>query len=70
MKKQWQIVIAMILCLSMTGCSNVSKRDVGMMGGAVGGGLLGHAIGGNTAGTVVGAAGGAYLGSKVMQNQR
>ena len=45
---------------------------LGMLGGAVVGGVIGHQIGsgrGNTAATVAGAAGGAYVGNEVEKNR-
>lgn len=46
---------------------------LGMLGGAVVGGVIGHQIGsgrGNTAATVVGAAGGAYAGNQIEKKKK
>jgi outer membrane lipoprotein SlyB len=46
---------------------------LGMLGGAVVGGVVGHQIGsgrGNTVATVAGAAGGAYVGNEVEKNSK
>lgn len=46
---------------------------LGMLGGAVVGGVIGHQIGsgrGNTAATVVGAAGGAYAGNQIEKRKK
>lgn len=64
-----------------TVCQDVTVQDqpkdshqvTGMVVGGVAGGLLGHQVGGGkgkTIATVAGAAGGAYAGKKVQENQQ
>lgn len=52
---------------------NNTGGGVGMIAGAVVGGLLGHQVGGGsgkTAATVIGAAGGAYAGNEIQKNNQ
>lgn len=63
-----KVFLVCLITVGLIGCSNVSKRDVGLVGGGVVGGAAGHAITGSTVGTVGGAVGGAYLGSKVGES--
>ena len=74
--KRTAALVLMIFALNMlAACASdgtITKRDVGMVGGAVGGAIAGNAIGGSdptarvlgiVAGGLVGAAVGGYLGS-------
>lgn len=65
-------VVALLAASLAGGCeSNPSKQDIGMVTGAVVGGLLGHQVGGGsgkTVATIGGAALGAFLGSRIGQS--
>jgi surface antigen len=66
----WKYLISASLAALLLGAceSNPSKEDVGMVSGAVLGGVIGHQIGGgsgNTIATIGGAALGAYAGSRI-----
>lgn len=62
------IIAAVLLVGSLTGCSNMSKRDrntaIGAGVGAIGGSVL---TGGSTLGTLGGAAGGAIIGHEIKR---
>lgn len=63
------LISAIILSLSLTACSSMSKNEqYGTAGGAIAGGALGYALGGSTAATVGGAAAGALIGNQVGKN--
>lgn len=70
--KQFLVVLASsILCLALTGCANMSNRDVGTITGGVLGGALGNQIGGGSGrvlATVGGTLIGAYIGGSVGQS--
>lgn len=63
------LITASVAALFFAGCeSNPSKQDLGMLSGALVGGVLGHQIGsgsGKTLATVGGAALGAFAGSRI-----
>jgi uncharacterized protein YcfJ len=66
----WKYLIsASLAALSLGACeSNPSKEDVGMVSGAVLGGVIGHQIGGgsgNAIATIGGAALGGFVGSRI-----
>lgn len=46
MKKLATLLICFIASLSLLGCADMSKQDVGTLSGAVAGGLLGSTVGG------------------------
>lgn len=59
--------VALVFLLGLSGCtSNPSKQDLGLVSGAVIGGIVGSTLtGGSDVGTVGGAAAGGYLGSRI-----
>lgn len=59
--------------IEMVRQNNTGGGGVGMIAGAVVGGLLGHQVGGGsgkTAATVIGAAGGAYAGNEIQKSNQ
>lgn len=68
MKRIFTLFICLVASLSMLGCSNMSKQDVGTVSGGVVGGLLGSQFGGGTGKLLaigVGTLGGALIGGSV-----
>jgi osmotically inducible lipoprotein OsmB len=66
--KNVMIMSTLILALVLSGCTSSQRRDAGIAGGAVVGGLAGHALtGGSAAGTVVGAAVGGVAGNELSK---
>jgi surface antigen len=68
MKKIVAILICMMASVSLMGCSNMSKQDVGTVSGAVAGGLLGSQFGGGSGKLVavgLGTMAGAFLGGSI-----
>jgi surface antigen len=68
MKKIGQLIIVSSFALSLIGCENLNKQDIGMLSGGVAGGLLGSQLGGGTGKLVAvgaGALAGAYLGGVI-----
>lgn len=68
MKKIVAMFICLIASISLVGCSNMSKQDVGTVSGAVAGGLLGSQFGGGSGKLVavgIGTMAGAFLGGSV-----
>ena len=66
--KYLKIGLISIATVSMFGCANLSKRDIGTGVGAVAGGVLGSTMGkgmGKVAMTGLGAAGGAVVGNAI-----
>jgi surface antigen len=63
------LIAATLAALFLAACeSNPSKEDIGMVSGAVLGGVIGHQIGGgsgNTIATIGGAALGGFIGSRI-----
>jgi osmotically inducible lipoprotein OsmB len=66
LKRSFSVAVVALLALSITACSNLSKRDrntaIGAGIGAVGGAVL---TGGSAVGTVGGAAVGGVIGNQV-----
>ncbi len=68
MKRLCTSIILILCCITLTGCQNMSKSDVGTMTGAVAGGLIGSTIGqgrGQVMAIAAGAAAGALIGNAV-----
>lgn len=64
--KTFTFLGVIVFSTALSGCSGVSNQDVGLVGGAVAGGVIGSAVTGNSAvGTIVGAAAGAYAGQAI-----
>jgi osmotically inducible lipoprotein OsmB len=63
------ISVAVIMTgLALSSCTTSDRRDAGLVGGGVLGGVAGSALtGGSLLGTVAGAAGGAYVGREVSK---
>lgn len=77
MKKLFTLLVALICCASLTACQDMSNQDVGVMTGAVAGGLLGSTIGGGSgkvlaiaAGTIAGAVIGGSIGKSMDDTDR
>ncbi len=72
MMKRALITSVAILCgISLIGCSNMSKQDVGVITGGVAGGLLGSTVGQGTGKLLAVAAGtvaGAFIGGAIGKN--
>ncbi len=62
MKKMIAKIMLVLAAISLVGCSDMSKQDVGTMTGALAGGLLGSQFGGG-GGKVLAVAGGAIAGA-------
>jgi len=61
-------LLALLVALSLGGCTQSQRQDVGIAGGAAVGGLAGNALtGGSVAGTVVGAAVGGVAGNELAK---
>ncbi len=66
-----KLILLLLATCMVAGCSNVTREDVGIGGGAVAGGLVGSAVtGGSTIGTIGGAVGGAFLGREVARRTK
>lgn len=68
MKKLIATITAIGVSVSLTGCSNMTKQDVGTVSGGVIGGLIGSQFGGGTGQLLaigVGTLAGAYLGNSI-----
>lgn len=68
MKKILTALVIILCSVSLVGCSNMNKEDVGMLTGGVAGGLLGSTVGGGNGRLLAIAAGtlaGAYIGGQV-----
>jgi surface antigen len=68
MKRILTAFIVLLCSISLVGCSNMSKQDVGVITGGVAGGLLGSTIGGGSGKVLAIAAGtlaGAFIGGQV-----
>ena len=71
MKRILIISFVCFLSLMAAACNGVRREDVGLVGGAVAGGLIGSAVTGkSTVGTVVGAAAGAVGGRAIARSTR
>lgn len=71
MKRVLTAIVALLSCLSLVACSNLSNQDVGTVTGGVAGGLLGSTVGGGSGRILAIAAGtlaGAYIGGSVGKN--
>ena len=63
-------LLVMLPCLAACN-SNPSRQEIGMVGGAVVGGIVGSAVtGGSTVGTVGGAAAGGYIGNRIAKEMK
>jgi surface antigen len=68
MKQMLQKFLIILAGISLVGCSNMSKQDMGTMGGAVAGGLIGSRFGqggGKILAVGIGSIAGALVGSAV-----
>lgn len=68
MKKLFVMFISLIASVSLVGCADMSKQDVGTVSGAVAGGLLGSTIGhgsGKLMAVGIGTLAGAFLGGAI-----
>lgn len=77
MKRIFTLFICLMTSLSLAGCSNMSKQDVGTVSGGVVGGLLGSQFGGGTgkllaigAGTLAGALIGGSIGKNMDETDK
>lgn len=77
MKKMFTSILVVFLCLSLVGCDNMSKQDIGTVTGAVAGGLIGSRFGGGSgqilaigAGTVAGALIGSAIGKNMDETDK
>lgn len=72
MKKSALMIVIGLMALSLAGCDgNITKQDVGTVGGAVAGGIIGSQFGsgaGNTAATIGGAVAGGYIGHELTKD--
>lgn len=72
MKKVALTIGVGLMALSLVGCDgNITKQDVGTVGGAVAGGVIGSQFGsgaGNTAATIGGAVVGGYIGNQLTKD--
>lgn len=72
MKKIVLTIGVSLMALSLVGCNgNITKQDVGTVGGAVAGGVIGSQFGsgaGNTAATIGGAVVGGYVGNQLTKD--
>jgi surface antigen len=71
MKKISIVVISLLASISLVGCQNSSKQDVGTVSGAVIGGLVGSQFGkggGQLLGVGIGTLAGAYFGGAIGKN--
>mgnify|MGYP003646151829 CR=1 FL=1 len=67
-KKTTLALVVSGMVLSISGCQNMSKQDMGTMTGALTGGLVGSTIGqgrGQVLATAAGAVAGGYIGNKI-----
>lgn len=68
MKKMFLMLICIFTSISLVGCENMNKQDIGTVGGALAGGLLGSQFGkggGQLVAIGVGAVAGAFLGGAI-----
>lgn len=68
MKKILVILVSILASISLIGCADMSKQDVGTVSGAVAGGLLGSTIGGGSGKLVavgIGTLAGALIGGSI-----
>lgn len=72
MKKVMVTVVVGLMTLGLIGCDgNITKQDVGTVGGAVAGGVIGSQFGsgaGNTAATIGGTLVGGYIGNQLTKD--
>lgn len=71
MKKLLSGFIVLLCTLSLIGCENMTKQDVGTVSGGIAGGLLGSTIGkggGQLVAIAAGTLAGAYLGGAIGKN--
>lgn len=69
-RKPARVVIIVLLCLGLSACAGMSRRDRYAITGATVGGVLGSALtSGSTAGTVGGAVLGGVLGSEAAKKR-
>jgi len=71
MKKMLSTLILILTSISLLGCENMSKQDIGTVTGAVAGGLIGSRFGGGSGNVLaigVGAVAGAVIGNAIGKN--
>ena len=56
--------------MALTGCANMSRQEMGTLGGAAAGAVVGDAVIGGPLGTLGGAAAGGYIGHKATEPNR
>lgn len=67
LKSVTKVLLVATLMISLTGCSNMSRRDRGTLLGAGVGAAAGYAATGNATGAAVGAVGGGYIGNRMSR---
>jgi osmotically inducible lipoprotein OsmB len=56
--------------MGLTGCANMSRQEMGTLGGAAAGAVIGNEVLGGPLGTLGGAAAGGYIGHRATEPRR